>query len=190
MSQKQVIQINPKCSSCYNYFVPTFKTSRLPYKSCVKCVTRKNQKCIHDKLKTRCIECGGRSLCIHDKRKTMCRECGGGEYCIHDKEKRKCRRCNDPIKLTIARFIQKSKSKDKEKNIFDIVNFIDSDFCKLLIGESDNKCCYCKIELEFIEYGPSLISIERKNNSIGHIKSNVKIACLGCNCRRVGTVIK
>jgi hypothetical protein len=30
------------------------------------------------------------------------------------------------------------------------------------------------------------MSIERIDNSIGHIKSNVKIACLKCNKKRVG----
>ena len=28
---------NPKCSSCSCYFVPTLKSSGLPYKTCVKC---------------------------------------------------------------------------------------------------------------------------------------------------------
>ncbi len=27
----------PKCSSCFCYFVPTLKSSGLPYKTCVKC---------------------------------------------------------------------------------------------------------------------------------------------------------
>jgi hypothetical protein len=28
---------NPKCSSCSCYFVPTLKSSELPYQTCVKC---------------------------------------------------------------------------------------------------------------------------------------------------------
>ena len=49
--------------------------------------------CNHDKLKSRCRECGGGALCIHDKQKSHCRECGGSAYCIHDKQKTKCREC-------------------------------------------------------------------------------------------------
>lgn len=97
------------------------------------------------------------------------------------------RSTGDVIEKTIIRFIDGSKSADKLSNRFDNNNFIDKDFCKLLIEECYNKCCYCKCELEYIEYCPKLISIERINNAIGHIKSNVKISCLSCNCSKVGT---
>jgi hypothetical protein len=70
--------------------------------------------------------------------------------------------------------------------MLDIVNFIDKEFCQLLIEESGDKCCYCECDLEYINYGDSLISIERIDNSIGHIKSNVKISCLSCNLKKVG----
>ena len=90
------------------------------------------------------------------------------------------------MKLTIQRFISASKVSDKKHNRLDIVNFIDTDFCKLIIEESEYKCCYCKTEVQLIEYTSNLISIERIDNSIGHIKSNVKIACFQCNCKRVG----
>ena len=96
--------------------------------------------------------------------------------------------CNDALKLTIQRFISASKCKDKLHNRFDIINFIDTDFCKLLIEESNNLCCYCKCELELIHYGANLITIERIDNSLGHIKSNVKIACYKCNVSKVGNV--
>jgi hypothetical protein len=29
--------VNPKCSRCHIYFIPTIKTSGLPYESCEKC---------------------------------------------------------------------------------------------------------------------------------------------------------
>ena len=143
--------------------------------------------CIHDKFKTTCRECGGSSICIHDKFKTDCRECGGSSICIHDKFKTDCRKCSDPLKLTVQRFIRGSKASDKKHNRLDIVNFIDTDFCKLLIDESEYKCCYCKTDVQLIEYTSNLISIERIDNSIGHIKSNVKIACFSCNVKRVGS---
>ena len=34
-------------------------------------------KCIHNKTKSRCKDCGGSRLCIHDRRKEACKECGG-----------------------------------------------------------------------------------------------------------------
>ena len=31
------MSVNPKCSACQRYFVPTLKTSGLPYKTCERC---------------------------------------------------------------------------------------------------------------------------------------------------------
>ena len=114
-----------------------------------------------------------------------CVECNG---CLHGKIKHKCRECSDALRLTIQRFIDCSKHTDKLTNRFDIVNFIDRDFCHLLIQDSNYKCCYCECELQLIHYGSNLMSIERIDNSIGHIKANVKIACYKCNVSRVGNV--
>ncbi len=36
------MSVNPKCSACQRYFVPTLKTSGLPYKTCERC--RKHDK--------------------------------------------------------------------------------------------------------------------------------------------------
>ena len=93
------------------------------------------------------------------------------------------------IQKTIERFISNSRSSDKYHKRMDVNNFIDKDFCKLLIENSKNKCCYCEIDLEIIKYGPNLISIERIDNSIGHIKSNVKICCLECNSKKIRTTL-
>ena len=137
-----------------------------------------------------CIPCTKKTVkhvpCDHHKRKSRCFICGGSEICEHNKRIEGCRLCGNVIKKTIDRFIRCSKKSDKNKNRFDIVNFIDRDFLKLLIEESNNKCCYCNCELELIRYQSSLMTIERIDNSIGHIKSNVKIACLSCNIKRIG----
>jgi len=49
--------------------------------------------CIHNKRKTRCIECGGHEICVHKKRKTRCVECGGSEICVHKKRISRCIEC-------------------------------------------------------------------------------------------------
>ena len=108
--------INPKCSHCKCYFIPTVKSSGLTYKTCEKCRTKGKESkiknkcehareksrckeckgsgiCIHDKVKSSCKECKGSQICIHDKIKSQCKECGGGSICIHDKQKSKCKEC-------------------------------------------------------------------------------------------------
>ena len=146
--------INPKCSACRSYFIPTVKSSGLLYKCCDNCRHRINHRIL--------------KKCVHGRRKDSCRECG------------------NVIKKIIRRFIDSSKKHDKLTNRLDIVNFIDRDFCKLLIEESNGKCCYCQCELDYIHKCINMITIERIDNTLGHIKSNVKIACLHCNISRVG----
>jgi hypothetical protein len=62
---------------------------------CVEIKKKKyiNPKCIHNKQKSKCKECGGSSICIHDKQKYNCKECGGSSICIHDKRKYSCKEC-------------------------------------------------------------------------------------------------
>tara|TARA_R110002126_G_scaffold19885_1_gene74367 strand:- start:1051 stop:1998 length:948 start_codon:yes stop_codon:yes gene_type:complete len=147
---------------------------------------RIKKKCPHSRQRSQCKDCGGSEICEHNRQRSGCKDCGGVSICEHDRQRRTCRECGDIIKKTIDRFIGNSKQRDKHYNRLDMVNFIDRDFCQLLIEESNDKCCYCLVDLEYVEYGPKLISIERINNNIGHIKGNVKIACLSCNSLKMG----
>ena len=47
---------NPKCSTCRTYFIPTLKTSGLPYKCCDKCrkislKSKNDNKCEHNRIR-------------------------------------------------------------------------------------------------------------------------------------------
>jgi hypothetical protein len=89
---------NPKCSMCRTYFMPTLKSSGLPYKCCDKCRENSSKhhndnKCIHNKRRERCVDCEGSSICIHNKRRERCVDCGGSSICIHDKRKDSCKEC-------------------------------------------------------------------------------------------------
>ena len=68
---------------------------------------------------------------------------------------------------------------------FDADHFVDRFFLYRLV--EDYKHCYypdCSVKLQFITFGKDLASIERLNNTLGHIKSNCVLACLNCNLRR------
>ena len=142
----------------------------------------------HGRQKSRCKDCGGASICVeHNRQKTHCKDCGGSQICVeHNRAKSTCRECGDVLVKTIRRFINSSRNADKKNNRFDEVNFIDESFCKTLIEKSNNTCCYCQCDLDFIKYSSKMITIERIDNTLGHNKGNVKIACKNCNTTKVG----
>ena len=143
----------------------------------------------HGRQKSQCKDCGGSQICVeHGRQKSHCKDCGGASVCKkHNRRKSTCRDCGNVVEKTIRRFINDSRNADKKNNRFDEVNFIDESFCKTLIEESNSKCCYCQCDLDFVKFGSNMITIERIDNSLGHIKTNVKIACHRCNVSHVGS---
>ena len=138
--------------------------------------------CEHKKYKYQCRECKGSQICPHNRQKSRCRECGGSQICPHYREKNHCKKCSDPIKISIEQWIFSRRQYDKMRNIYDADRFIDKCFLEGLV--EDYKQCYygnCKVNLQYTEYQDDLASIERLDNSIGHIKSNCVLCCLKCN---------
>jgi len=142
--------------------------------------------CEHKRIKSICVDCHGSNICEHNRQKSHCVECCGSSICIHKKQKLSCKQCGDEIKITIQTMIKDSKHSDKKHNRYDIVNFIDKCFVKNLIEDCKDKCYYCQCDLQYMVRQRNLATIERLDNSIGHIKSNVVIACFHCNCKKVG----
>jgi len=139
-----------------------------------------------------CLTCKSnrvKTLCIHKKHKATCMDCGNGsQICQHKRRKLQCKECGDALKITIQTMLNCSKVSDKLHNRYDLTNFIDYSFVENLIEDSENQCCYCHCELQFILYQENLATIERINDDIGHIKGNCSIACRQCNFKRVKIV--
>ena len=151
---------------------------------CIEC--NGSSICEHKKQKHQCVECHGSSICEHNRIINTCIECNGSSICEHKKQKRYCKHCSDELEITIKNMICGSKHSDKKYNRYDIVNFIDKSFLKRLIEDSENKCYYCKCQLQYMIKQSNLATIERLNNSIGHVKSNCVISCYQCNVSKVG----
>ena len=147
---------------------------------CRRC--KGSQICPHNKRKPQCKECGGTQICPHNRLKYQCKECGGSQICPHNREKYHCKKCSDPIKVNIEQWIFSSRQYDKMRNIYYADRFIDKCFLKALI-EDYRQCYYgdCKVILQYTEYRNDLATIERLDNSIGHIKSNCVLCCMKCN---------
>jgi hypothetical protein len=127
-----------------------------------------------------------KTKCIHNIVKYYCKICNGSKICEHNKVKYKCKICGDEIKITIRHMLASSKKTDKQHNRYDLTNFIDKCFVKNLIEDCEDKCYYCKCELQYINYTDNLATIERIDNKLGHIKGNCVIACKSCNISKVG----
>ena len=147
---------------------------------CKEC--KGSQICPHSRRKSRCKECEGSEICPHSRQKYQCKECKGSQICPHSRQKSHCKKCSDPIKISIKQWIFIRRQYDKMRNIYDADRFIDKCFLEGLI--EDYKQCYygdCKVNLQYTEYQDDLATIERLDNSIGHIKSNCVLCCLKCN---------
>ena len=130
------------------------------------------------KLKT-CINC--RTINAKSRKKNLC---------LHGRRKDHCKICSNPIELSVRNWLYNCRVKDKKYDRYDPDHFIDKDFLRGLI--EDYKLCYykdCKVKLQYIEYSDDLATIERINNSIGHIKSNCVLACMRCNKSKKSSVI-
>jgi hypothetical protein len=181
-----------KCSSCRMTLSATnFKTKRngILNKTCDHCINkathyRNANKCPCGKQKAKCITHGGSAMCPCGKQKAKCITHGGSEMCPCGKQISQCKIHSDPIAVTIKTMIGGSKQKDKKYNRYDANNFIDRCFLEDLIENQTN--CYwsdCNTPLQYITYTNNLATIERLDNSIGHIKSNCVLACKSCNCK-------
>ncbi len=90
-------------------------------------------------------------------------------------------------KRQIMNKIHGYKSQDIEKHKYNPDLFVDYDFVKNLLIEKNFKCYYCS-EPVFVFYNHvrenKQWTLERIDNSMGHNKDNVQVACLICNLRR------
>ena len=138
-------------------------------KTCLTCRNRNSE----SKLKNKCE---------HGREKCKCNDCGGSQICEHGRKNYDCKNCGDPIKIVIKKWISNCRACDKKYNRYDADRFIDKCFLKGLVEDYPN-CYYedCQVELQYVNYGDDLASIERLDNRLGHVKSNCVLTCLKCN---------
>jgi len=176
----------PKCK-CFRFEEDFLKNGRR-LKTCIKCRDNSRRyklknKCPHDRQKQKCRDCGGIGICRHNRQKYKCIECGGSDICPHNLQRQWCKTCSGPVKVSIQGWIMNTKQSDKKYNRYDADRFIDKCFLKELVKDYPN-CYYCEVELQYINNNDTLATIERLDNSVGHIKSNCVLACRKCNLSR------
>lgn len=79
------------------------------------------------------------------------------------------------------------RSQDVNKSLLDESQFVNYEYVIELLREKQLKCFYCK-ETVLLMYDAVRDSkqwtLDRMDNSMGHNRGNVEIACLICNLRR------
>jgi len=49
--------------------------------------------CQHQRVRSRCKDCGGSEICQHQRRKSQCKDCGGAGICQHHRQRSQCKDC-------------------------------------------------------------------------------------------------
>jgi hypothetical protein len=117
----------------------------------------KKPRCIHDKIKSQCKECGGRSICIHKRYKPTCVECAGSSICEHKRQKSVCKDCKGISLCCHER--QKSVCKDC-KGISICIHNIKKTQCRDCKGSSF--CIHNKRKSDCIECDGTNICIHKR----------------------------
>jgi hypothetical protein len=98
---------------------------------------------------------------------------------------------SDAHKLEIQRQINYKihsyRSQDLKKSLYDKSQFVDNKYVIELLREKQLLCFYCRESVNLLYNNVrdgKQWTLDRIDNSIGHNKGNVEIACLTCNLRR------
>lgn len=87
----------------------------------------------------------------------------------------------------VRRKISSYKSQDMEKELFNKDLFVSFQDVMDLFKSADLRCYYCKEVVQVLYEHvrePKQWTLERLDNSLGHNRDNVVLACLSCNLRR------
>lgn len=146
-----------------------------------KCMTQFNIK----KNKTRDKIC---TICL-EKQKNI-------PKCEHNISKNKCRKCmslKQLIRYTLRTMINHGKHADIKYKRYNKEKHVNLSYLKnMLVTKYINmNCYYCCKKMSFNPQDKyDLITLERIDNDIGHVQSNVQFCCLICNKSKIGTTSK
>lgn len=91
------------------------------------------------------------------------------------------------IKQQINYKVQGYKHQDLKKGLYDHGLIIDTAYVACLLIEKSMTCFYCQKKVQMMYTNvrdPMQWTLDRIDNSVGHNRGNVEIACLQCNLRR------
>jgi hypothetical protein len=96
-------------------------------------------------------------------------------------------KCLDSLIRMMKTKLSGYRSQDNTKGFYDETQFVGFDEVVAALLAADMKCFYCKGHVQLMyEYvrEPRQWTLDRIDNTVGHNRGNVEIACLECNLRR------
>ena len=83
-----------------------------------------------------------------------------------------------------VRMVISSRREDKKRNRYNPVGFIDKHFLEMQLILQNSRCFYCGSQMEygvgFSRRSRRGLTVERLDNSKGHLKTNCVFCCCGC----------
>ena len=83
-----------------------------------------------------------------------------------------------------VRMVVTSRSEDKMRNRYNPVGYIDKNFLEMQLIRQNSRCFYCGSRMEygvgFSRTSRRGLTVERLDNSKGHLKTNCVLCCSGC----------
>jgi hypothetical protein len=114
-----------------------------------------------------------------------CEECRrdikARQMCEHGKFKSCCYSCTNPSKLRLRKMVISTRQSDILYNRYVPSEHINYEHLKELLFESMQKCYHCGNDMQLEHYKDDLCTIERIDNSRGHVIGNCVFACRTCN---------
>ena len=107
-----------------------------------------------------------------------------------EKEREEDKNEKESIPFILQQITQKIhgyRSQDQDKKILNTEKFVDLPFVIYKLSQCELCCFYCREPTMLVyEYArePRQWTLERIDNTFGHNKDNIEIACLTCNLRR------
>ena len=88
----------------------------------------------------------------------------------------------------IYNLVGNARVNDKKKNRYDKENHITTQYLLALKNYSGDKCYHCRCELDWDDLchvrRNRQVTLQRLDNTKGHIKGNVVYACFECNVKK------
>jgi len=97
--------------------------------------------------------------------------------------KKRIRNRNDPVEITIEKWLRSSKKEDKMYNLYNEEKFVTKEYLKQLIEDCGVDCFYCMREVQYDCAQVDEAKLSKIDQDLGYNIDNITITCHSCNIK-------